>query len=78
MAFLLFNIPVALANNIGKPPSRKLDVFIRIELIGISGACRRTAVHLIFRFFTGFAGSAFLSISGGTVSDMFINAEVGP
>lgn len=37
-----------------------------------------TAVHLIFRFITGFAGSAFLSISGGTVSDMFINSEVGP
>ncbi|KAG7539600.1 hypothetical protein FFLO_03476 [Filobasidium floriforme] len=52
LVFLLFNIPVALANNI--------------------------AVHLIFRFITGFAGSAFLSISGGTVSDMFINSEVGP
>ncbi|GFZ43023.1 hypothetical protein JCM24511_00741 [Saitozyma sp. JCM 24511] len=31
------------------------------------------AVHLIFRFLTGFAGSAFLSVSGGAVSDVFPN-----
>ncbi|KAK4687747.1 hypothetical protein P7C73_g2377, partial [Tremellales sp. Uapishka_1] len=35
------------------------------------------AVHLIFRFLTGFAGSAFLSVSGGVVSDIFPNAKVG-
>ncbi|RSH94280.1 hypothetical protein EHS25_004083 [Saitozyma podzolica] len=35
------------------------------------------AVHLIFRFFTGFAGSAFLSVSGGAVSDVFPNHLVG-
>lgn len=35
------------------------------------------AVHLIFRFLTGFAGSAFLSVSGGAISDVFINAKVG-
>ncbi|KAE8234813.1 hypothetical protein CF326_g151 [Tilletia indica] len=29
------------------------------------------AVFLIFRFLSGFAGSGFLSISGGTVSDLF-------
>ncbi|KAK0535172.1 hypothetical protein OC842_002401 [Tilletia horrida] len=29
------------------------------------------AVFLIFRFFTGLAGSAFLSVSGGTVSDLY-------
>ncbi|KAL9935367.1 hypothetical protein V8E36_005715 [Tilletia maclaganii] len=29
------------------------------------------AVFLIFRFLTGFAGSGFLSISGGTVSDLY-------
>lgn len=37
-----------------------------------------TAMHLIFRFITGFAGSAFLSIVGGSASDMFTNVEVGP
>lgn len=35
------------------------------------------AVHLIFRFLTGFAGSAFLSVSGGAVSDVFPNHLVG-
>ncbi|ORX33828.1 major facilitator superfamily domain-containing protein [Kockovaella imperatae] len=34
-------------------------------------------VHLIFRFFTGFAGSAFLSVSGGLISDVFKNEDVG-
>ena len=35
------------------------------------------AVHLIFRFLTGFGGSAFLSVSGGAISDVFPNAKVG-
>jgi MFS family permease len=35
------------------------------------------AVHLMFRFLTGFAGSAFLSVSGGAISDVFPNAKVG-
>jgi predicted MFS family arabinose efflux permease len=35
------------------------------------------AVHMVFRFLTGFAGSAFLSVSGGAVSDVFTNAKVG-
>lgn len=34
------------------------------------------ALHLIFRFLTGFAGSAFLSVSGGSISDMFTNDQV--
>lgn len=37
------------------------------------------AVYLIFRFLTGFCSSAFLSVAGGTVSDLFNDAEVaGP
>lgn len=35
------------------------------------------ALHLVFRFVTGFAGSAFLSVSGGAVSDVFPNRKVG-
>ncbi|ORY28299.1 major facilitator superfamily domain-containing protein [Naematelia encephala] len=35
------------------------------------------SVHLIFRFLTGFAGSAFISVSGGAISDVFPNAKVG-
>ncbi|KAF9256456.1 MFS general substrate transporter [Marasmius fiardii PR-910] len=33
-------------------------------------------VLLIFRFITGFCGSAFLSVAGGSVSDLFVNEEV--
>lgn len=33
-------------------------------------------VYLIFRFITGFCGSAFLSVAGGSVSDLFSNATV--
>ncbi|KAL7269270.1 hypothetical protein RUND412_008077 [Rhizina undulata] len=34
-------------------------------------------VLLLFRFLTGMAGSAFLSVAGGTVGDMFIKSELG-
>ncbi|KAL0568842.1 hypothetical protein V5O48_013128 [Marasmius crinis-equi] len=33
-------------------------------------------VMLVFRFITGFCGSAFLSVAGGSVSDLFSNDEV--
>ena len=33
-------------------------------------------VLLIFRFFSGMAGSAFLSVAGGTVGDMFSGREL--
>ncbi|KZT01401.1 MFS general substrate transporter [Laetiporus sulphureus 93-53] len=34
------------------------------------------ATYLVFRFITGFCGSAFLSVAGGSVSDMFVNEKV--
>ncbi|ETW81890.1 major facilitator superfamily [Heterobasidion irregulare TC 32-1] len=34
------------------------------------------AVYLIFRFVTGYCGAAFLSVAGGSVSDMFPNSRV--
>ncbi|KAI0079678.1 MFS general substrate transporter [Panus rudis PR-1116 ss-1] len=34
------------------------------------------AVFLIFRFLTGFCGAAFLSVAGGSVSDLFANDKV--
>lgn len=34
------------------------------------------AVYLIFRFVTGYCGAAFLSVAGGSVSDMFPNSKV--
>jgi MFS family permease len=79
LVFLLFNIPVALANNIGESPGWASQSVLPVRSSKLNTPDRdNTAVHLIFRFITGFAGSAFLSISGGTVSDMFINSEVGP
>ncbi|KAI9451097.1 MFS general substrate transporter [Russula earlei] len=34
------------------------------------------SVYLIFRFISGYCGAAFLSVAGGSVSDMFSNAQV--
>lgn len=34
------------------------------------------SVYFIFRFITGFCGSAFLSVAGGSVSDLFSNESV--
>ncbi|EST05577.1 Major facilitator superfamily [Kalmanozyma brasiliensis GHG001] len=34
------------------------------------------AVFLIFRFLTGFCGSAFLSVAGGSVSDIFLASDI--
>lgn len=34
------------------------------------------AVFLVFRLITGFCGSAFLSVAGGSVSDMFPNSSI--
>ncbi|KAA1470849.1 MFS general substrate transporter [Dentipellis sp. KUC8613] len=34
------------------------------------------AVYMVFRFLTGYCGAAFLSVAGGSVSDMFANEHV--
>ena len=34
------------------------------------------AVFLVFRWLAGFAGAAFLSVAGGSVSDLFHNDRV--
>ena len=33
-------------------------------------------VFLVFRFLSGFVSSAFLSVAGGSVGDLFTNAKV--
>ncbi|CUS10762.1 unnamed protein product [Tuber aestivum] len=38
---------------------------------------RHIAMLLVFRFLNGMAGSAFLSVAGGTMGDLFNKAEVG-
>ncbi|KIJ49144.1 hypothetical protein M422DRAFT_28127 [Sphaerobolus stellatus SS14] len=46
-------------------------------LLGFPVAFANNApVYLIFRFFTGMAGAAFLSVAGGSVSDLFDNQTV--
>ena len=37
---------------------------------------RNMATMLVSRFIDGFAGSAFLSVAGGTVGDLFTKAEL--
>lgn len=37
---------------------------------------KHMAVLVVFRFMDGFSGSAFLAVSGGTVSDMFAKDEL--
>ncbi|KAF8311215.1 MFS general substrate transporter [Clavulina sp. PMI_390] len=54
------------------------NLIYRISLIGFFlfnfpvAFGNHLAVHLVFRFVTGFAGSAFLSLAGGTIADMFV------
>lgn len=48
--------------------------FVTVALTNLN---LRVAVHLIFRFVCGFAGSAFLSVAGGTVADLFENDKLG-
>lgn len=41
-----------------------------------SAVAKNIETMIIARFFQGLAGSAFLSVSGGTVGDLFIRAEM--
>ncbi|KAI0322373.1 MFS general substrate transporter [Amylostereum chailletii] len=50
-----------------------------IAFFGLSWAVAfapHIAVYLVFRFLTGYASSAFLSVAGGSVSDMFSDSKV--
>lgn len=39
---------------------------------------KNTQTMLVCRFFNGLVGSAFLSVAGGTVGDLFARHELGP
>lgn len=41
-----------------------------------SAVAKNIATMIVARFFQGLAGSAFLSVSGGTVGDLFVRAEM--
>ena len=65
--FFVFTFPVAFAPNIGifiQDYDKNQFLFLTI------------AVFLVFRFITGFASAAFLSVAGGSVSDLFTNEKV--
>lgn len=66
--FWIFSWPVAFAPNIGE----RMSLFDTRRRISTA----TTAVFLVFRFLSGFAGSAFLSVAGGSVSDLFTNEKV--
>jgi MFS family permease len=66
--YVSFGLPVIFAPNIGMRNSYTS-----------SFSCfdtRLSAVHLVFRFVTALCGSAFLSVSGGSMADMFHNHQL--
>lgn len=73
--FFVFSIPVAFAHDIGT--SNAGSLFLSVVHLIDQALFTFAAVFLVFRFVTGFCGAAFLSVSGGSVSDMFPNATVG-
>jgi MFS family permease len=47
--------------------------FVSFFLLGIPVAfATNMPMLLVFRFLTGFAGSAFLNVAGGTINDMWL------
>ena len=67
--FFVFSWPVAFAP----------DICLSLALFNVATVIMvisRTDIHLIFRFVTGFCGSAFFAVSGGSISDMFSSDKV--
>lgn len=67
--FFVLSFPVAFAPNIGMGISAP-------TIFPVTWLTIILAVFLIFRFFGGFVSSAFLSVAGGSVSDLFPNETV--
>lgn len=51
-------------------------MFFFIVWIVPCAVARNTETMLVARFIDGFAGSAFLSVAGGTVGDLFGKSEL--
>ncbi|KZS95550.1 MFS general substrate transporter [Sistotremastrum niveocremeum HHB9708] len=49
--------------------------FLFVLTFGVAFA-PNAPVHFVFRFISGFSGSAFLSVAGGSVTDLFADHEV--
>lgn len=67
----VLSFPVVFAPNAGQSNAK-----LPCRLPRLTRVFAATEVYLVFRFFTGFCGSAFLSVAGGSVSDLFTNAHV--
>lgn len=59
---------VPFSPNIGKCPVMSFSQKINYQIIPVT--------HLVMRFLCGFAGSAFMSVAGGSVSDLFEDHEI--
>jgi MFS family permease len=71
IAFFILNFPVAFANNIGQ-----FIIHLPEVMPGINITSNFAAVHLTFRFISGFGGAAFLSLGGGSIADLFMGPKV--
>jgi MFS family permease len=67
--FFVFSWPVAFAPNAGAPHVSSKSAPLTLLSILL-------AVLILFRFITGLCGAAFLSVAGGTVSDLFSSSEI--
>jgi MFS family permease len=71
--FFAFTFPVAFAPHIGQ------FVLLKECYEDVARSLTTTlpiAVFLVFRFITGMCGAAFLSVAGGSISDLFTNEQV--
>ncbi|KAI0812553.1 major facilitator superfamily domain-containing protein [Irpex lacteus] len=60
----------------GRNPIYRISYFLFFAFSFPVAFAPHISVYLIFRFITGFCSSAFLSVAGGTVSDLFDDVKV--
>jgi multidrug resistance protein len=60
----------------GRKPIYVLSWLLHIVFIIPQAVTQHISVVVLFRFFDGFSGSAFLAVSGGTVGDLFSHDEL--
>ncbi|KAI0684802.1 major facilitator superfamily domain-containing protein, partial [Cytidiella melzeri] len=60
----------------GRNPIYRVSYFLFFALSFPVAFAPHISVYLVFRFLTGFCSSAFLSVAGGTVSDLFDDTKV--
>lgn len=62
----------------GRRPIYLVSWFLFLLWIVPSAVAKNLATMVVARFFDGLAGSAFLAVSGGTVSDLFARKDLQP